>query len=364
MAETMMALVKQHRAPGLSLAQVPIPSHAEDEVLIRVEASSICGTDLHIYNWDQWAENNVPTPNIAGHEFAGVIVAVGEQVSHLKVGDHVSAEGHLACGKCRHCRTGNAHVCPRTKSIGISAPGCFAEYIAVKASNVIVNHPSLPHHIASLQDPLGNAVQSVLSGEIVGKSVAVIGTGPIGLMAIHVARQCGAATIIAVDVNDFRLTMAKQYGANHCINSRDVPMVEGIAGRTGGEGIEVVLEMSGNARAIHEAFQVVSPGGRMALLGIPQQSILLDLARDIVFKGIQVHGITGRKMYQTWYQMKGLLETGQLQLESLITHRFRLDQYEEAFSLMQSGQCGKIVFTSTYSEQVKEERAYVDLELS
>ncbi|MDG0791067.1 L-threonine 3-dehydrogenase [Cohnella ginsengisoli] len=342
---TMRGLVKPNRGPGAALMEVPVPVPGPEEVLVRVKASSICGTDLHIYNWDAWAESAVVTPNVFGHEFAGIVEAVGERVANVKVGDHVSGEGHIVCGTCKACRTGNAHVCARTRSFGISAPGCFAEYAVLPAGNVIHNRPEMPFELACLQDPLGNAVQTVLAGDIVGRSVAVIGTGAIGLMAIAVARACGAGKIVAVDVRANRLEMAKRMGADALVNSAETPMAEAVRALTDGEGAEVVLEMSGHPAAIRGGFEAAANAGRISLLGIPTDDVPIDLARHLIFKGISVHGITGRRMYETWYQMKGLLDSGALRLDGLVTHTFTLDRYEEAFELVKSGNCGKVVFT-------------------
>ncbi|MFC5649568.1 L-threonine 3-dehydrogenase [Paenibacillus solisilvae] len=343
--KTMVGLVKQDRGPGAVLKEVPIPEIGPHEVLVRVKATSICGTDVHIYNWDAWAASAVVTPNVFGHEFAGIVEAVGDQVTNAKVGDHISGEGHIVCGYCRACRTSNAHVCPNTRSFGISAPGCFAEFAVLPASNVIHNRPDMPFERACLQDPLGNAVQTVLSGDIVGKSVAIIGTGAIGLMAIAVAKACGAGTIIAVDINPYRLDLARQMGADVLVNSAETSMVEAVRSHTNGEGAEVVLEMSGHPAAVRGGFEAAANAARVSLLGIPTSEVSLDLARHLIFKGIRVEGITGRRMYQTWYQMKGLLDSGRLKLDGLVTHKFTLDRFEEGFELMKSGNCGKIVFT-------------------
>ncbi|WP_397386431.1 L-threonine 3-dehydrogenase [Paenibacillus terrigena] len=340
----MMGLVKDERKPGAVYKEVPIPTCGPHDVLVRVKTSSICGTDVHIYKWDEWASKTVVTPNVFGHEFAGIVEAVGEEVTNVKIGDYVSGEGHVVCGLCKACRTGNAHVCKQTKSFGITIPGCFAEYAIVRASNIIHNDPKLPYEIACLQDPLGNAVQTVLSGDIVGKSVAIIGVGPIGLMAVAVAKACGSGTIIAVDINPYRLDMAKTMGADVMVNSSEASSIEAIMEATHGEGVEVILEMSGHPQAIRDALKAASPAARVSLLGIPTREVSIDLAEDIIFKGLQVHGITGRRMYDTWYQVKGLLECGRIDLKPLITHYFTLDQYEEAFELMMSGKCGKIVF--------------------
>lgn len=344
MTATMIGLIKAERKPGAVLKEVPVPAYGPDEVLVRVKASSICGTDVHIYKWDDWAARTVVTPNVFGHEFAGIVEAVGDQVTNVKVGDHVSGEGHVVCGVCKACRTGNAHVCPHTRSFGITLPGCFGEYAVLRASNVIQNDPKLPFEIACLQDPLGNAVQTVLAGDIVGKSVAVIGVGPIGLMAIAVAKACGSGTIMAVDINPYRLEMAKTMGADVIVNSKEVNSVQAIREATNGEGAEVVLEMSGHPDAIRDALKAAAQAGRVSLLGIPSKEVAFDLAEDVIFKGLQLVGITGRRMYDTWYQLKGLLERGRIDLSPIITHRLTLDRYEEAFDLMSSGNCGKIVF--------------------
>ncbi|MFL1675188.1 L-threonine 3-dehydrogenase [Paenibacillus dendritiformis] len=344
MTATMIGLVKAERKPGAVLKEVPVPAYGPDEVLVRVKASSICGTDVHIYKWDDWAARTVVTPNVFGHEFAGIVEAVGARVTNVKVGDHVSGEGHVVCGVCKACRTGNAHVCPHTRSFGITLPGCFGEYAVLRASNVIQNDPKLPFEIACLQDPLGNAVQTVLAGDIVGKSVAVIGVGPIGLMAIAVAKACGSGTIIAVDINPYRLEMAKTMGADVIVNSKEVNSVQAIREATNGEGAEVVLEMSGHPDAIRDALKAAAQAGRVSLLGIPSKEVAFDLAEDVIFKGLQLVGITGRRMYDTWYQLKGLLERGRIDLTPIITHRLTLDRHEEAFDLMSSGNCGKIVF--------------------
>jgi threonine 3-dehydrogenase len=344
MKQLMKALVKEQRSPGLILTQVPIPTYGEDEVLVRVKAASICGTDLHIYNWDDWAAKTVQTPNIIGHEFSGLVVGIGKMVTNTKMGDHVTAEGHHTCGTCRLCRTGYAHVCPNTLSLGITMPGCFAEYVVVKASNLIINDHSIPHELVCLQDPLGNAVQSVLAGDIVGKTVGVIGVGPIGLMCIIVAKACGAGKVVAVDIQDYRLDMAKRLGADAVINSANEPLPETARRLTNGEGFEVLLEMSGHPQAIRDGLNATAHAGRVSLLGIPTREVSLDLSNHIIFKGIRLEGITGRRMYETWHQLQGLLRSERINLSPLLTHRMPLERYEEAFEIVRSGRCGKVVF--------------------
>lgn len=345
MPTTMTGLVKAERKPGAVLRELPIPQIGPDEVRIRVKASSICGTDMHIYRWDEWAEQNVVTPNVFGHEFAGIVDEVGSSVRGIAPGDPVSAEGHIVCGVCKQCRSGNAHVCPHTRSFGISAPGCFADYAVTKAVNVIPNDPSLPHELACLQDPLGNAVHTVLSGDIVGRSVVVVGCGPIGLMAIQVAKAVGAGRIIVVDLHDYRLGMAAKLGADACLKpSPGLDTAEELRRLTDGAGVEVGLEMSGSGAAISSLLEAMAPAGRVSLLGIPHKAVPIDLGRHVIFKGLEVHGITGRRMYRTWHQLKGLLDSKRIDLQPLVDHTFTLDRFEEAFELMGSGQCAKIVF--------------------
>ncbi|MCJ8010487.1 L-threonine 3-dehydrogenase [Paenibacillus sp. KQZ6P-2] len=343
MQKTMTGLIKEHRAPGAVLKEVPVPTIGPDEVLVKVKASSICGTDVHIYNWDEWAEKSVVTGNVFGHEFAGIVMEIGEQVENVRIGDHVSAEGHMVCGQCKACRTGNAHVCLHTRSFGINAPGCFAEYAVVKAGSIIQNDPAMPYELACLQDPLGNAVHTVLSGDIVGKSVLIVGAGLIGLMAISVAKACGAGLVMAADIHPYRLNMAHQMGADIVIDSSKTSLPQVVRDVTGGGGAEVVLEMSGHPDGIRNGFEAAACAARVSLLGIPTRDVAMDLGQ-IIFKGIRVEGITGRRMYETWYQMKGLLRNGNLGLDKLVTHTCSLDRFEEAFDLMKSGACGKIVF--------------------
>ena len=357
MNKTMYGIVKEHRAPGAAFKEVPIPVIGPDEVLVKVKASSICGTDVHIYNWDAWAESSVVIGNVFGHEFAGIVVQAGSQAGNVRAGDHVSAEGHMVCGTCKACRTGNAHVCHHTRSFGITAPGCFAEYAVVKAGSIIHNDRDMPFELACLQDPLGNAVHSVLAGDIVGKSVLIVGAGLIGQMAISVAKACGAGLVMAADVHPYRLGMARQMGADFVIDSSDTHLPEAVHEVTGGEGAEVVLEMSGHPEGIRNAFEAAARAARVSLLGIPTRDVALDLGQ-IIFKGIRVEGITGRRMYETWYQMKGLLRGGNLGLERLVTHTSSLDRFEEAFALMQNGACGKVVFLhekNNHFEPVREQ---------
>ncbi|OYD09950.1 L-threonine 3-dehydrogenase [Paludifilum halophilum] len=339
----MRALVKHHEGPGAELREVPIPEIGPDEVLVRVRATTICGTDVHIYTWDDWAASRLSPPLVFGHEFSGEVVEVGENVTHLETGDHVSAETHIVCHHCPQCRRGEAHVCAHTEIIGVDRNGCFAEYAAMPAENLWKNSVDLPPEVASAMEPMGNAVHTALSGSIAGKSVAVVGCGPIGLMAIAVAKASGASAVIALDINEYRLELAQAMGATHLIHSGQEDPVKRVRSLTGGWGVDVVLEMSGNPQAIRQGFSMVTGGGRVSLLGLPTRSIELDVANDIVFKGIQVHGIVGRRMYETWQQTAGFLESGQVDLMPMITHRFSLEEFEKGFEQMISGKSGKVV---------------------
>ncbi|WP_177168020.1 L-threonine 3-dehydrogenase [Marininema mesophilum] len=343
MEGNMRALVKHHAGFGAELREVPIPAVGPGEVLVKVQATTICGTDVHIYTWDEWAASRVQTPMVFGHEFSGIVVERGAGVSHLQVGDHVSAETHIVCGHCPQCRRGEAHVCANTKIIGVDTQGCFAEYAVMPAENLWKNDPELPPEMASAMEPLGNAVHTALSGPIAGRSVAVIGCGPIGVMAVAVAKASGASAVIAFDINEYRLQLAKTMGATHLVNSREEDPVAEAKKLTGGEGVDVVLEMSGNAVAIKQGFSMLTYGGRISMLGLPTQPIELDITNDIVFKGAQVHGIVGRRMYQTWQQTAGFLNSGQVDLAPMITHRFSLEDYAQGFEQMVSGHSGKVV---------------------
>jgi threonine 3-dehydrogenase len=343
MGGMMRALVKHHAGFGAQLREVPIPSPGPGEALIRVKATTICGTDVHIYQWDEWAASRVSPPYVFGHEFSGEVVEVGSGVSHVAVGDIVSAETHIVCGACPQCRRGEAHVCVNTEIIGVDRDGCFAEYAVMPAENLWINPPGIAPEVASAMEPMGNAVHTALSGPIAGRTVAVIGCGPIGVMAVAVAKASGASAVIALDVNEYRLQLAAKMGATHLVHSGEEDPVTRVRALTEGHGVEVVLEMSGNPTAIQQGFSMLTYGGRVSLLGLPTRPIQLDLTNDVVFKGAQVHGIVGRRMYETWQQTAGFLSSGQVDLAPMITHRFSMDAYEEAFAQMMSGKSGKVV---------------------
>lgn len=342
--ETMRAVAKTAAGPGVQLITTAVPTIGPDEVLVQVQATTICGTDVHLYTWDPWSAGRVKPPLIIGHEFGGTVVQVGERVSNAKVGDYVSAETHVICNQCAQCRTGQGHVCAHTRILGVDIPGCFTEYIAVPASNLWHNRADLPLAWAPIQEPLGNAVHTVLSGDVAGRTVAIIGCGPIGILAAGVARACGAAEVFAIDLNAYRLDLAGKMGATRLIKADEEDAVAAVK-RMYPDGVDVICEMSGNPKAMRDGFQMIRAGGRYSLLGIPGQPVEWDVANDIVMRGVTVQGIAGRRMYDTWYQVSNLLNGRKLDLEPMITHRFPLEAFEDAMALMRSGNCGKIVLT-------------------
>lgn len=330
----MKALAKMHPGPGLELITTEVPQPGPRDVLIRVTAASICGTDLHIYQWDTWSQQRIRLPLILGHEFAGEIVAVGEEVEGLEVGQSVSAEGHIVDHTCAACRAGQLHLCRNAQVIGIDRPGAFAEYVCVPAENVWVNAPDVPPEIASLQDPFGNAVHAVYTFDLAGRSVLVSGCGPIGLMAIPVARVAGARLIVATDLNAQRLALARRMGAEVTLNPQHDDVVAQVREMTEGDGVDVVLEMSGAPSAIRIALEALRPGGQIAALGLTAQPMTLDWNDLVVIKGTTVQGIYGRKIWDTWHRMRALLQTGAVDLSLLITHRLPLKEYERALHLL------------------------------
>jgi threonine 3-dehydrogenase len=338
----MQALVKASAAPGMEMHEVPVPQIGPTDVLVAVETASVCGTDLHIYHWDEWAQARIKPPYIPGHEFCGTVAAVGAVVQGVAVGDFVSAEMHVACGHCLQCRSGQAHVCRFVKILGVDADGAFADYVKIPASNVWKLDAAIPRDWGSLFDPFGNAVHTVLSGEIAGRSVAVTGCGPIGLFSIAVARACGAAQIFAIEPNAQRRKLAMTMGASVALDSAGDVEAQ-VSAATDGNGVDVLLEMSGHPVAIRQGFRLLRMGGRASLLGIPARPVELDLANAVIFKGATVHGINGRKMYETWYQAEALLREGKIDLGPVITHRLPLARFDEAMKLLESGEASKIL---------------------
>jgi threonine 3-dehydrogenase len=340
----MQALVKVTAAPGMEMREMPVPVIGATDVLVAVETASVCGTDLHIYHWDEWAQARIKPPYIPGHEFCGTVAAVGELVQGFAVGDFVSAEMHVACGHCLQCRSGQAHVCQFVKILGVDADGAFADYVKIPATNLWKLHPAIPRDYGSLFDPFGNAVHTVLSGAIAGQTVAVTGCGPIGLFAIAVAKACGAAKVFAIEPNPQRRELARTMGAQVLLDSAGD--VEGeVMAQNGGNGVDVLLEMSGHPAAIRQGFKILRMGGRASLLGIPAKPVELDLANALIFKGATVHGINGRKMYETWFQSEALMREGKMDLSPVITHRLPLAKFDEAMKLLETGEASKILLT-------------------
>ena len=343
MPSTMKALRKMQPARGLSFENAPVPSIGPADVLVRVRTASICGTDLHIYGWDRWSQGRIKPPVTLGHEFCGVVERVGEEVAAVKAGDFVSAEMHVNCGHCHQCRLGEGHICQNLRIIGIDQDGAFAEFVKIPATNIWKLDAAIPEHYGAILDPLGNAVHTVLAGEIAGRTVLVTGCGPIGLMSIAVAKACGSSTVFATETNEQRRVMAKKMGADVVLNPTQTDAVARIKAETGGTGVDVLLEMSGNPAAIQQGFRALRAGGRASLLGIPTESVPLDLVNDVIFKGATVQGIYGRRMYGTWVQMTALLKAGRLNLEPLLGERTPMEKFENAFALLQGGLAGKIL---------------------
>jgi threonine 3-dehydrogenase len=343
MPATMKALRKIQAGRGLKLEQLSVPSIGPTEVLVRVKAASICGTDLHIYGWDRWSQGRIKPPLTLGHEFCGIVERIGEDVSAVQPGDFVSAEMHVNCGHCHQCRLGQAHICQNVRIIGIDMDGAFAEFVKIPATHIWKLDPAIPEHCGAILDPLGNAVHTVLAGSIAGETVLVTGCGPIGLMSIAVAKACGSSTVFATETNDHRRQMALQMGADFVLNPAAEDPIKKIRDETGGTGVDVLLEMSGNPKAIQQGFKALRAGGRASLLGIPTENVPLDLVEDVIFKGATVQGIYGRRMYQTWVQMTALLKAGRLNLQPLFGERLELEKFEEAFTKLQNGLAGKIL---------------------
>ena len=341
----MWAVRKLRAAPGLDLVEVPVPAIRDDEVLVRVEAASICGTDLHIYSWDAWAQKRIDPPLTLGHEFAGTIVEAGPLVRQAKVGDYVSAESHITCGACVHCRTGRAHMCEHTQILGVERDGAFAEYVAIPESVVWQNdRTKLPPEIATLQEPFGNAVFALHHADLAGKSVAVLGCGPVGLFSIGIARASGAGRVLASDTRPFRLDLARQMGADAVLDVSGVSdTAAAFAAENEGEHVDVVFEMSGAPAAIADSFRIARNGGRVILFGIPANPVEIDVAEALIFKNLDVSAVSGRQVWDTWYRTRWLLEHDVVDLRPLITAEVGLDEFESAFALLASGDACKIV---------------------
>lgn len=337
----MKSLVKAKKEPGIWLKDSKCPEFDNNQVLIKIKKTAICGTDIHIYNWDEWARKTVPVPMITGHEFAGVVAAVGKEVRGIEVGQRVSGEGHLTCGKCRNCRAGNRYLCRHTEGLGYDCSGCFAEYFALSADNVIVLPDDISDSQAAILDPLGNATHCALAFDIVGEDVLITGAGPVGLMAVAIAKHIGARNVVITDVNDYRLGLATKLGASVAINPKNTTLAE-VQKKLGmKEGFDVGLEMSGSPQAFNDMIDNMNHGGKIAILGIPPENTAINW-NSVIFKSLQLQGIYGRKMFETWYKMIAMLQSG-LDITPVITHHMSIDNYQEAFETMASGKAGKII---------------------
>jgi threonine 3-dehydrogenase len=341
----MKALVKARAEPGIWLQDIPEPRAGHNDVLIKVHRTAICGTDLHIYNWDAWAQKTIPVPMAVGHEYSGEIVEVGSEVAGLAPGDRVSGEGHITCGYCRNCRAGRRHLCRNTIGVGVNRPGCFAEYLAIPAVNAFKLPAAIGDDIASILDPLGNATHTALSFNLVGEDVLITGAGPIGLMASAIARFAGARHVVITDVNDYRLDLARRMGASLALNVQRDSLDDAMKKLGMQEGFDVGLEMSGNPAAFREMLRTMHHGGSIALLGIPPGDMAIDW-NQVIFKGLVIKGIYGREMFETWYKMAAMLQSG-LDITPVITHHLPFGEYRAAFDTMNTGKAGKIILDWT-----------------
>lgn len=337
----MKALSKLKAEPGIWMTEVPKPELGHNDVMIKIRKTAICGTDVHIYNWDEWSQKTIPVPMVVGHEYIGEIVEIGQEVKGFKIGDRVSGEGHITCGHCRNCRGGRTHLCRNTIGVGVNRPGCFAQYLVLPAFNAFKIPDNIPDEIAAIFDPFGNAVHTALSFDLVGEDVLVSGAGPIGIMAAAVCRHVGARHVVITDINDYRLELAKKMGVTRAVNVgrenlKDVMKELGMQ-----EGFDVALEVSGSPAAFHSMLDTMNHGGRIALLGIPSSEMAIDWSK-VIFKGLFIKGIYGREMFETWYKMATLIQSG-LNLSPIITHQFSIDDFQKGFDVMRSGQSGKVI---------------------
>ena len=336
----MKALVKRKAEPGLWLEEVPVPEVGGDDVLIRIRKTSVCGTDVHIYNWDAWSQKTIPVPMVVGHEFVGVVERVGDRVKGFAPGDLVTGEGHIVCGHCRNCLAGRRHLCPNTEGVGVNRPGAFAEFLAIPTSNVWHADPNIPLDVLSCFDPLGNATHTALSFDLIGEDVLITGAGPIGCMAVAIARHAGARNVVITDINPYRLELAKKMAPNvFALNVRDATLADAMKELGMKEGFDVALEMSGSPKAMADLLPAMFHGGKIALLGIMPDSAAIDW-NVVVFNGLTIKGIYGREMYETWYKMTAMIQSG-LDISPVITHRFPFTAFKEAIELMKSGNSGQ-----------------------
>lgn len=339
----MKTLSKAKAEKGIWMVDHPKPELGHNDVLIKIKKTAICGTDMHIYHWDEWAQNTIPVPMTVGHEYVGVIEEVGQEVKGFNIGDRVSGEGHITCGVCRNCRAGRRHLCRNTTGVGVNRPGAFGEYLVIPAENAYKIPDDISDEIASILDPLGNAAHTALSFDLVGEDVLITGAGPIGIMAAAIARHAGARHVVITDINDYRLDLAKQMGATRTVNVSQEKLEDVMKEIGMKEGFDVGMEMSGVPSAFRSMLQTINHGGKIAMLGIPSSDLAIDW-NQVIFKGLIIKGIYGREMYETWYKMIAMLQSG-LDVSPIITHRFKIDEFETGFETMASGQSGKVVLS-------------------
>jgi len=337
----MKTLTKLHAERGIWMTQSDYPECSRHEVIIKIRKTAICGTDMHIYQWDDWAQNTIPTPMTIGHEFIGEIVKIGSSVTELKIGDRVSGEGHITCNQCRNCRTGRQHLCRKTIGVGVNRNGAFAEYLVIPANNTIKIPNNISDDIAAILDPLGNAAHAALSFDLIGKDILITGAGAIGIMAAAIAKHVGARHVVITDINDFRLELAKKMGVTRAVNVTREPLNSVMDELDIKEGFDVGLEMSGSSNAFRSMLEGINHGGKIALLGILEKNTTIDW-NQVIFKGLTIKGIYGREMYETWYKMISMLQSG-LDISPVITHHFKIDDFQEAFDTILSGQSGKVI---------------------
>ena len=337
----MKALIKAKPEVGIWMGDVPEPAIGPNDLLIRIRRTAICGTDVHIYNWDDWSRRTVPVPMVVGHEFAGVVAAVGGAVEGFKVGERVSGEGHITCGHCRNCRAGKRHLCRNTIGVGVNRPGCFAEYLSIPACNAFKLPDSVSDDMASIFDPYGNAVHTALSFDLVGEDVLITGAGPIGCMAAAISRHAGARHVVVTDVNPYRLGLAQVLGATRVVDVSQEKLMDVVSELGMTEGFDVGLEMSGSPLAFSDMLAAMNNGGRVGLLGIPPKNTAINWD-DVIFKGLVIKGVYGREMFETWYKMTSMLQSG-LDIAPIITHHYPIDEFQEGFDVMRSGRSGKVI---------------------
>lgn len=338
----MKALIKAERKPGIWMTHdAPMPEIGPNDVLIKISKTAICGTDMHIYNWDEWSQKTIPVPMVTGHEFVGIVAKLGSEVVGLEVGDRVSGEGHITCGHCRNCRAGRRHLCHNCVGIGVNRTGCFAEYLSMPAVNAMKIPDYISDSVASVLDPLGNAAHTALSFDCIGEDVLITGAGPTGVFAASICKHIGARHIVVTDLNDHRLELAKQMGATRVVNVKNESLPQVMQSLGMSEGFDVGLEMSGSAHALRDMLAAMNHGGKIAMLGIPPTEVAIDWDQ-VIFKGLEIKGIYGREMFETWYKMISMLGSG-LNVDAAITHHYAIDDFQEAFEMMNSGQSGKVI---------------------